>query len=178
MAITYPRIKPADSAAARWAERKRRRGERAQQCAALWLAAHSVDMLRISLGVVFLAFGALKFFPGVSPAEDLAVRTVEALTLGVVPGAAALLLTAMMECFVGLTLLTGKLLRTGLAVLGVSLIGIMSPLVLFFTDLFPGAPTLEAQYVFKDIVLAAAVLVVAARALGARLVTPERVHQP
>jgi putative oxidoreductase len=49
----------------------------------------------------------------------------------------------------------------------------MSPLVLFYGDLFPGAPTLEAQYVFKDIVLAAAGLVIAARTLGARLV-PER----
>jgi len=43
--------------------------------------------------------------------------------------------------------------------------------VLFFGDLFPGAPTLEAQYVLKDVVLVAAALVVTARALGARLVT-------
>jgi uncharacterized membrane protein YkgB len=35
--------------------------------------------------------------------------------------------------------------------------------------MFPGAPTLEAQYVIKDIVLVAAGLVIAARALGARL---------
>ncbi|MDX6246920.1 MAG: hypothetical protein QOF10_280 [Kribbellaceae bacterium] len=52
-------------------------------------------------------------------------------------------------------------------VLGLSLVGIMSPLVLFFGDLFPGTPTLEAQYVFKDIVLAAAGLVIAAKALAA-----------
>jgi hypothetical protein len=48
----------------------------------------------------------------------------------------------------------------------------MSPILLFFTDLFPGTPTIEGQYVAKDIVLAAAGLVVAARALGARLVPP------
>src|SRR3954467_5638543 len=124
MTITYPRTKPAG--AARWGDRMRRRGELAQRRAARWLAAYSIDMLRISLGVVFLAFGALKFFPGISPAEELAVRTIETLTLGVVPGAAALLLTAIVESVVGLTLVTGKLLRTGLALLGVSLIGIMS----------------------------------------------------
>ncbi len=28
------------------------------------LATHSVDLLRVSLGVVFLAFGALSSFPG------------------------------------------------------------------------------------------------------------------
>jgi hypothetical protein len=54
-------------------------------------------------------------------------------------------------------------------VLGGALVGIVSPLVLFFSDMFPhGTPTLEAQYVFKDIVLAAAGLVIGAVALGAR----------
>jgi uncharacterized membrane protein YphA (DoxX/SURF4 family) len=132
-----------------------------------WLGRHNVDVLRVCLGLVFLAFGTLKFFPGASPAEDLAIRTIDKLTLGVISGQTALLLTAVMECFIGITLISGKLLRTGLLVLGFSLVGIMSPLVLFFGDLFPGTPTLEAQYVFKDIVLAAAGLVIAAKALAA-----------
>jgi uncharacterized membrane protein YphA (DoxX/SURF4 family) len=131
------------------------------------LGRHSVDILRVSLGLVFLGFGVLKFFPGASPAEALVMRTVDTLTLGVVAGRNAVLLTAIMECFIGLTLVTGKFLRTGLLVLGVSLVGIMSPLVLFFGDLFPGTPTLEAQYVLKDVVLAAAGLVIAAKALAA-----------
>lgn len=140
-----------------------------------WLARYSIVILRISLGMVFLGFGALKF-AGASPAEDLAIRTVEKLTLGIVSGDVALFATATAECFIGITLVSGKLLRAGLVVLGVSLAGILSPVVLFFSDLFPGAPTLEAQYVLKDIVLVAAGLVVAARALGARLVTdgPQR----
>ena len=130
-----------------------------------WLGRHSVDILRISLGLVFLGFGVLKFFPGASPAEALVMRTLDTLTLGVVEGRGAVLLTALMECFIGLTLVTGRFLRTGLLVLGMALVGIMSPLVLFFGDLFPGAPTLEAQYVLKDVVLAAAGLVIAAKAL-------------
>jgi uncharacterized membrane protein YphA (DoxX/SURF4 family) len=134
------------------------------------LARHSIDLLRVSLGIVFLGFGALKFVPGLSPAEGLVVRTLDTLSLGLLPGNAALLMTAVAECFIGLTLVTGRLLKTGLAVLALSMVGIMSPLVLFFTDLFPAGPTLEAQYVFKDIVLVAAGLVVAARALGARMV--------
>ncbi|MFG1621023.1 DoxX family protein [Kribbella sp. NPDC049227] len=131
-----------------------------------WLGRQSVDILRVSLGLIFLIFGVLKFFPGASPAEALVMRTVDTLTLGVVHGRSAVLLTAVMECFIGLTLLSGRFLRTGLLVLGFSLVGIMSPLVLFFSDLFPGAPTLEAQYVLKDIVLAAAGLVIAAKALA------------
>jgi putative oxidoreductase len=133
-----------------------------------WLANSSIDILRISLGVVFLAFGAVKFVPDASPAQPLVERTLDTLTLGIVSGPSALLLTAVAESFIGITLVTGKLLRSGLAVLAGSMVGIMSPLVLFFTDMFPSdGPTLEAQYVFKDIVLIAAGLVIAARALGA-----------
>ena len=37
-----------------------------------WLATYSVDLLRVSLGLVFFGFGILKFVPGLSPAEPLA----------------------------------------------------------------------------------------------------------
>lgn len=133
---------------------------------ARWLADHSIIGLRSSLGLVFLTFGALKFVPGASPAQELAIRTIDTLSLGLVSGQAALLLTAVAETLIGLTLVTGRFLRIGLAVLAVSMVGIMSPLVLFFGELVPGAPTLEAQYVFKDIVLVAAGLVIAAHTAG------------
>lgn len=144
--------------------------ERARRTAVGLLSRHSIDILRVSVGLIFLGFGVLKFFPGVSPAEELAVRTLDTMSFGIVSGQAALLLTAAVETFIGLTMITGKLLRAGLVVQAGAMVGILSPLVLFFGDLFPGAPTLEAQYVLKDIVLVAAGLVIAARALGARLV--------
>lgn len=137
------------------------------------LTKHSVTALRISLGLVFLGFGVLKFFPGVSPAAELAQRTIGELTLGLVGPTAALLLTAVLETVIGLTLVTGRFLRTGLVLLAGALVGIMSPLVLFFDELFPaGGPTIVAQYVLKDVVLAAAGAVIAAVALGARLRLP------
>ncbi|SET52794.1 hypothetical protein SAMN05421811_103321 [Nonomuraea wenchangensis] len=137
---------------------------------AAWLSRHSIDILRISLGLVFVAFGTLKFFPGVSPAEALSVATLERLSMGLLSGYAAQAVIAGLEVFIGLTLVTGRLLKTGLVVMAGALAGFFAPYALFFTDLFPGAPTLEAQYIFKDIVLAAAALVIGARALGARLV--------
>jgi putative oxidoreductase len=140
--------------------------------ATAFLSRYSIDIMRVSLGLVFICFGVLKFIPGASPAAALAVETIEKLTFGFVSGDAALLLTATMETFIGLTLVSGKLLKTGLAVLAVALVGIMSPLVISFGELFPtGTPTLAAQYVFKDIVLAAAGLVIGAKALGARFVS-------
>ena len=138
------------------------------------LTRYSITALRIALGLVFLGFGVLKFFPGVSPAAALAERTIGTLTLHHVGAGPALLLTACMETAIGLTLVTGKFLKAGLVLLAMALVGIMSPLVLFFHDLFPaGGPTLTAQYVIKDIVLAAAGAVIAATALGAKLKLPK-----
>ncbi len=41
-----------------------------------WMANYGLLILRISLGIVFLWFGLLKFFKGLSPAEDLVRNTV------------------------------------------------------------------------------------------------------
>jgi putative oxidoreductase len=130
---------------------------------------YSVGFLRVSLGLVFLAFGVLKFFPGLSPAEDIAAATIDRLTFGLIGGETAVLMTAVLETFIGLTLVTGKFVRLGLVVLAGAFAGILSPLVLFTDELFPHGPSLMGQYVLKDIVLAASALVVAAYALGARL---------
>ena len=78
------------------------------------LAAAAVPVLRISLGLVFLWFGALKFFPGMSPAQDLAARTIEQLTFGLVPPAFALPVLAAWEVLIGLGLLSGRFLRATL----------------------------------------------------------------
>lgn len=143
----------------------------AQHALVTWLARYSVAALRISLGLVIVGFGALKYFPGASPAAELAARTVEVLTFGLVSGTAAVVATAVVETVVGLTLLTGIGLRLGLVAMAAWLVGILSPVVLFAADLFPGGlPTLTAQYVLKDLILLAAAAVVAASALGARLV--------
>ena len=138
-----------------------------------WLARYSITLLRVSLGLVFLGFGVLKFFPGVSPAQGLAEETMDALTFGLIPGGVGLALVAAMETAIGLSLITGRFLRLGLGLLGLAMVGILSPLVLFPDELFarPYEPTLAGQYVLKDVVLLAAGLVVATGALGGRIVT-------
>jgi putative oxidoreductase len=142
-----------------------------QRPVARLLAAHSVTALRISLALIIAAFGALKFVPGWSPAEHLVQKAVEGMTFGMVTGHVAVASTAALEVFIGLMMLTGWLPRLTLVVTAGWLLGIMSPLVLFPGELFPGGlPTLAAQYILKDIILAAAVAVIGAVSLGARLV--------
>ena len=149
--------------------------ETAAGSATAWTARHSVTLLRLSLGLVFFGFGVLKFFPGLSPAAGLAGETFSELTLGLVPQAIGVYVVATMETLIGLSLLTGRLLRLGLALLGLAMVGILSPLFLLPEELFRGAlyaPTLTGQYVLKDVVLLAAALAVAASVVGRRPLGP------
>ena len=148
---------------------------------ARWLARYSVGFLRISLGLIFFGFGVLKFFPGLSPAEALATNTLHILDFGLVPAPVGLFMVASLETVIGLLLLTGLWMRIALLLLGLELVGILSPLLLLQTEMFRGAPfapTLEGQYVIKDVIVLAAGLVVAARALGAQMVVEPSASRP
>jgi uncharacterized membrane protein YphA (DoxX/SURF4 family) len=130
---------------------------------------------RLSLGIIFLWFGALKFVPGWSPAAELASRTLERVTFGLVPPEWGLLVLAGWECLIGLGLLSGKFLRVTLLLLAVQMTGTLLPLVLFPREtfvLFPLAPTLEGQYIIKNFVLISAAAVVGATVRG-RGLAPE-----
>ena len=138
------------------------------------LVRHSVAALRIAVGAVFLAFGILKYFPGVSPAENLAKTTIDLLTFGLIPGGVAIVIVATLECFIGICLLAGRWMRLAIWLLAAEFVGILSPVVLLSGRLFAGphgAPTLEGQYVLKDVILVAAGMVIAAATFrGGRLV--------
>ncbi len=133
-----------------------------------WMAHHGVTILRITLGLVFLWFGALKFFPGMSPAEGLVLATVPFL-----PGAFFLPLLAVWEVAIGIGFITGRGLRLAILLLFLQMPGTMAPIVLLpdrVFDVFPFGLTLEGQYIVKNLVLIAAGLVVGATVRGGRLV--------
>jgi len=119
-----------------------------------------LGVLRLGLGVVFLWFGALKFVPGLSPAEGLVARTV----CWAVDPAWFLPVLAAWECAIGLGLLLGRFLPATLALMGLHMAGTFLPLVVCPETVwtrFPYAFTLEGQYIVKNLVLVAAGLVLA-----------------
>ena len=138
-----------------------------------FLARAAVPVLRLSLGIVFLWFGALKFFPGLSPAEDLAARTIETLSGGAIQPVVSLPVLAIWESLIGLGLLSGVFMRATLLLLFVQMAGTITPLFLFPGETFaqfPIAPTLEGQYIIKNFVLIGAAMVVGATVRGGRIV--------
>lgn len=131
-----------------------------------WLARCSFPLLRVTLGLVIFGFGFLKYFSGLSPAQDLVLHVNRILTFGLVPDHVALPAFATVESLLGLSLITGRGLRYLVYPLTAWAIAILSPVLLFPGELFSGpdhAPTLAGQYVVKDIILFAACLVVMTR---------------
>ena len=133
------------------------------------LARYSLTLLRITIGIVFVWFGALKFFPGMSPAEHLIRESITFLSMDwFLPFLAALEVTIGV-CYI----LGGKFLRVAVILMLGQMAGAMSPMVLR-PDLiwvkFPFVWTLEGQYVFKDIVLISVALVIGATVRGGGLI--------
>lgn len=138
-----------------------------------WMAAHGIRLLRISLGVVFFWFGFLKFFPGLSPAMELATKTIGALTFGAVTPSVAMLVLATWESLIGLGLIFGVAMRATLLLLFVQMIGTILPIFMFPGEVFtrvPYAPTLEGQYIIKNIVLVSAAIAIGATVRGGQLI--------
>ncbi|MEX2143101.1 MAG: DoxX family membrane protein [Anaerolineales bacterium] len=144
-----------------------------------WMARYGILLLRVSLGIVFLWFGVLKFFPGLSPAEDLAARTISQITFGMLPAATAVFILAAWESLIGIGLILGLQLRVTLFLLWVQMLGTVTPIFFFPNEVFtvfPYAPTLEGQYIFKNVVLVSAGLVIGATVRGGRVVAePDKI---
>ena len=139
-----------------------------------WLARNGITLMRIVLGIVFFWFGVLKYFPGLSTAENLAGQTVLKLTFGHILPALSLPILATWECAIGLGLLSGCLPRVTLLLLFGQMIGTLLPLFFFPTETWehiPYALTLEGQYIIKNLVLVTAALVIGATARGGRVVS-------
>lgn len=134
------------------------------------LARYSLTVLRITIGIVFVWFGALKFFPGMSPAEHLIRESITFLSMDWFLPFLAVLEVTIGVCYI----LGGKFLRVAVILMLGQMAGAMSPMVLrpdLIWAKFPFVWTLEGQYVFKDIVLIAVALTIGATVRGGGLIS-------
>lgn len=134
-----------------------------------WMARHGITMLRISMGIVFFWFGALKLFPSLSPAENLIRESITFL-----PMSLFLPFLAIWEMAIGLGFLTGKFMRLTILLLFLQMPGTLSPMALrpdLVWTAFPFGLTLEGQYMVKNLVLISAALVVGATVRGGKLIS-------
>jgi uncharacterized membrane protein YkgB len=121
----------------------------------IWLiqcmARAGLPLLRVGLGLVFFWFGALKLFPGLSPAEGLVANTVFFLD-----SAWFMPFLGVWEMTIGLGLICNRFLRVTLILMFFQMGGTVLPMLILpevvWTQ-FPHGLTLEGQYIVKNIVL-------------------------
>ncbi len=122
-----------------------------------WLKRYGLQILRFSLGIVFIWFGLLKIFSQ-SPANQLITKTIYWFDPNwFIP------LLGGWEILIGLCFLHRKLLRLGIFLMMLQMLGTFLPLlilpgIVYTKNIF--YLTLEGQYIIKNLVLIAAALVI------------------
>jgi len=119
------------------------------------------NLISISIGIVYLWFGLLKFFPSMSPAEELAINTIDKLTFDLIPSNISIILLAIWETSVGLLLILGFYRKTAIVSALIHMIFTFTPLILFPEISFNSLPfsfTIIGQYIVKNIIIVSALL--------------------
>jgi uncharacterized membrane protein YkgB len=157
------------------------------QAVTKWMARNGILLLRTSIGLIFIWFGALKFIPGASPAEGLAGPTIEILSFGLVSAQVGLPILAAWECLIGIGMFFFRFMRVTILLLYVQMLGTFSPVFLMPDVVFASVPlllTIEGQYIVKNVVVIASALVIGATVRGGQLqaeaeqATVEQVQSP
>jgi hypothetical protein len=120
-------------------------------------------MLRLSAGFVYFYFGFLKFYVDLSPAELLATQTIMRMWPWSVDADAVLFWLAVAETLIGLSFLLNIGLRWVFFVFILHQLGTFMPLVLYPEICFkiaPFSPTMEGQYILKNLISLSAGLTV------------------
>ena len=125
----------------------------------LFVNKHGLNILRLSLAVVFVWFGLLKIL-NESPVTPLAANLIPG-----IPTESFVFALGIMEIGIGVALILKTLLRVVIAVLVVHLVSTFSLLIIFeetmINDNNPFLLTLEGEFIIKNLVLIAGALTIA-----------------
>ena len=138
------------------------RFDRIDRWVSMRMARWGMVALRSTLGLVFVWFGLLKPL-GLSAAEPLVLATVSWMPL--FDARTWLAVIGWWEVAIGVTFLIPQTLRVAIALLLLQMVGAFMPLVILGDVTFqiggaPFAPTMEGQYIIKNLVIIAAALAV------------------
>jgi uncharacterized membrane protein YkgB len=126
-----------------------------------WMQEHGLKFLRWSVAMVFIWFGALKVV-GHSPASELVASTVPwADPSWFVP------FLGWWEVAIGICFLYRPLIRVGLLLLAPQMVGTFLPLILLPGTVYTAnilTPSLEGQYIIKNLVIIGSAMVIGAHA--------------
>ncbi|MFY4818575.1 DoxX family membrane protein [Aliarcobacter butzleri] len=116
---------------------------------------NTIKLIRLSLGIIFVWYGMLKFFPTLSPAEDLAIKTIDIMFFHLIDGSLSIKLLAILEVAIGIGFLSGYYTKLVTIIFLGHMLCTFAPLFILPELSFTHAPyafTLVGQYIVKNIV--------------------------
>ncbi|RZV16179.1 DoxX family membrane protein [Aliarcobacter butzleri] len=116
---------------------------------------NTIKLMRLSLGIIFVWYGMLKFFPTLSPAEDLAIKTIDIMFFHLIDGNLSIKLLAILEVAIGIGFLSGYFTKLVTIIFLGHMLCTFAPLFILPELSFTHAPyafTLVGQYIVKNIV--------------------------
>lgn len=120
------------------------------------------NILAISIGILYVWFGTLKYFPSYSPAENLASNTINVLTFNLIPLRASIILLAIWESVVGIMLIFNIYRKASASIALLHMALTFTPILIVPEQVFVSAPfqlTLLGQYIIKNIVIIVGLLI-------------------
>jgi len=122
-----------------------------------------IVLLRISIGIIYIWFGALKFFPDLSPAESIARDTIQFLTFDLLDLNIGYLILALWELSIGILLIFNSFTKFAVILALTHMVLTFTPFIAFTDSTFEKTPyafTLLGQYILKNIVIIFALIIV------------------
>ncbi len=137
---------------------------------AAFMRRHGIRALRISLGVIFIWFGILKPF-GISAAAPLVEATVSWMPF--LSPAEWVKVIGWWEVAIGVAFLFKQTTRIAIGLMAMQMAGTFMPLVLlpevtFQPGRIPYGPTMEGQYIIKNLLIISAALVIGGTVRGSK----------
>ena len=122
-----------------------------------------IPLMRVSIGIIFFWFGALKFFDGMSPAQTLAIETIDLMTFGIFTEKVIIYGLATWEVLIGIGMLFNLYIKQTIILLFLQMAGTFMPVFLFpgeVFNIFPYSLTLEGQYIIKNLVVISGAIII------------------
>lgn len=124
---------------------------------------YQVNILTISIGIIYLWFGLLKFFPNWSPAEGLATKTLSILVFHAIDNNILIIILALVEVFIGISLIIRIKTKALMYLVFIHMFGTFAPFFLMTEITFNKPPfgfSIIGQYILKNIVIISGLIIV------------------
>lgn len=119
------------------------------------------NLVSLTIGIVYFVFGILKFFPHLSPAEDLAEQTISKLTFGIISGKLAIYSLAFLETIIGLAFMLQIKYQFVIKIALFHMVCTFLPFIFFPEYTFNSSLSsfsITGQYIVKNIIIISALL--------------------